>query len=99
MNTVPKNNLYSEHKYFISKNTFVLKENPDVAKMFINKIENNKYSGFHFLNYPLEYQINFIKKYNGGYYTKIELIKQMEISKEEKTKLLTELAEIELENK
>jgi hypothetical protein len=93
---LPKGELFDFHKIFVSKNVFLLRENVELATMFKDKISNNKYSQFYFTSYPLEYQVEYIKNCKYSYYEKLELIKKMDINKNEKIKLVVEITEKEL---
>lgn len=96
---LPKDNFYDVHKKFIEINKNILKIIPELAIKYKDKINDNHYSSFYYLNYPIENQIKFIKNYNQdrGIYKRFDLIKNMDITKEEKLKLINEIANIELE--
>lgn len=94
---LPINNLNHYHGRFISQNKDLFKTNPNLAEKFIGKISDNRYSTFYYLNYPVEVQKEYIKKYK-GYDRKFNLIKEMDIPKDEKLTLLKEIASLELDN-
>jgi hypothetical protein len=94
---LPKSNLYDVHKEFINNNKDIIKNNQDLAEFFIDNINDNQYSTFYYLNYPLEIQKDFIRKYKNTYYKQLDLIKRMSISKEEKLEFLNELAKTAIE--
>lgn len=89
------NTLWDVHKRFIENNKNILKTHPVFVEKYISNINDNHYSPFYYLNYPVDVQKDYIRKYR-GYETKLNLIKKMDISKEEKTAFLVEIAEIEL---
>lgn len=94
---LPKGNLYDIHKSFIENNKDIIRNNPELAEIFIDKISDNQFSTFYYLNYPLKMQKEYIKNYSNGYETKLNLIKKINISKEEKIEFIKEIVEIELE--
>jgi len=94
---LPKDRLFDVHKKFIGTNKDIFKIVPNLAKGYFDKINDNQYSTFYYLNFPVKKQIEFIKNYNGGIHSKFDLVKKMDISKEEKVKLITEIAGIEIE--
>lgn len=93
---LPKDRLYNEHKKFIENNKNIIKDNAWLAEKFKDVINDDQYSTFYYLNYPLEMQKEFIRKYSKSYYSKLDLIKRMNITKEEKLEFLQEFAEQEL---
>ena len=93
---LPKNHLSEEHKDFISRSKNIIKDNDWLADKFKDKINDNQYSTFYYLNYPLEMQKEFIRSNkHSKYYTKLDLTKKMDISKKEKLEFLQEFAEKE----
>ena len=92
---LPTNNLYDIHKKFIECNINIIRENEWLAERYQDVINDNQFSTFYYLNYPLAMQKVFIKKYK-GYDSKFKLVSKMEINKEEKIKLLMEIAKLEL---
>ncbi|MFB5758899.1 hypothetical protein [Paenibacillus medicaginis] len=90
-NYLPKGNFYDDHKRFIENNKKIIKMKPELADKFKEKINDNQYSAFYYLNYPLHMQIEFVKNYNDRFNTKFELVKKMSISKNEKVKLMSEI--------
>lgn len=91
-----KKYLSEEHKDFISRSKNIIKDNVWLAEKFKEKINDNQYSAFYFLNYPLEMQKEFIRSNkHSKYYTILDLIKKMDVSKEEKLEFLQEFAEKE----
>lgn len=95
---LPKEKFYDEHKVFISKNSEVIKNNPTLARCLVNNITSSSYSPFHFLNFPLEYQMEWIRQAR-DLATKIGYVEKMQISKEEKIEFVTELASESLSDK
>ena len=88
---LPKSDFYSTHKTFIENNKNIIKENQFIAEHFKDNINDNKYSSFYYLNYPIDMQKQFVKNYNKrGFYNQLDLIKNMDISKEDKIELLVE---------
>ncbi|PHA03035.1 hypothetical protein COE51_01445 [Bacillus pseudomycoides] len=90
---LPKSNLYDIHKRFINNNINILKHRIDLAEQLKSKINDNQHSTFCYLNYPLDMQIEFVKGCSNNYSTIFPLVNKMEISKEEKLQLLSEIAE------
>jgi hypothetical protein len=86
---LPLFNVYDIHKEFIKRNMKLIKGNPDFAEKYKKNINDNHYSVFYFLNYPIEYQKEFIRNHK-GYEPKFNLIKNMEIPNEEKIKFSME---------
>jgi hypothetical protein len=91
---LPKGQWYDVHKKFVENNKNIIKENQFLANMFKDKICDNQYSTFHYLKFPIEIQKEFVRGYK-GYYSKIELIKKMDISKEDKIKFAMEFTKQE----
>ncbi|KON87429.1 hypothetical protein AF332_11725 [Sporosarcina globispora] len=90
---LPTTQLYSYHTNFLSKNKGIFKVRTDLAEMFKDRIKNNHYSEFHYLNYPIEMQKVFVLKesLSGDRYT-FEMVKNMDISVEDKVELLSKIA-------
>jgi len=91
--SLPLNNMQESHKKFIENNKNIIKLKPEIANKFKDKINDNHYSTFYFLNYPKHMQISFVTNNKDNYRSKFDLVKKMEISKEEKIKLLSDIAE------
>lgn len=85
-----KQRLNEYETYFFQKNTFLFKENPNLARRYIDSINTNKNSGFYFLNFPEQIQKDYVMSIS-SVDTRIELIKMMETSIEEKKELLHEV--------
>jgi|GEM_PF-4649807 len=98
---LPMNNLYDIHKMFIELNTDIIKKKPELANTYKDKMSDNQYSSFYYLNFPVEMQKDFIRNYRGmgRYESKFDLIKKMNISKEDKLVFLQEINEQMLSNK
>ncbi|GAA4878916.1 hypothetical protein GCM10023310_68760 [Paenibacillus vulneris] len=91
---LPMNNLYDVHKRFVENNKEIIKHKPELAEIYKDKISDNQFSTFYYLNFPIEMQIKFVKRFGGDrVHTKFELIDKMDIPKEDKIKLLSEIAE------
>lgn len=89
---LPKDKLYDIHRNFIEKSTNLLKINPEIANRFKDKINDNQFSTFYYLNYPLDMQIEFVLNESDRYDYGFDYVNKMEISKEEKLKLLKKIA-------
>jgi hypothetical protein len=88
---LPKGQMYENHKKFIESNKNVIKDHPEIAIKFESDMCNSAYSTFHYLNYPIEMQKNFIKKLDEKIEKKLPLVKSMNLSKAEKIAFIEEL--------
>jgi len=83
----------------ISRNKTLLKIDTDLAKEFESEISFNSYSGFHYTNYPIEMQLEFIRNNHRKAHNDVfEIIESLECSKEEKVTLAGEIMKTMLEN-
>ncbi|PAV30289.1 hypothetical protein CIL05_07415 [Virgibacillus profundi] len=98
LDLLPEKRLMDCHRAFINQNVDIFKIKPELVNRFLNKISDNQFSTFYYLNYPVEIQKDYVKDYTEryGYRDKFEMVKKMDISKEDKIKLLSEIAEMEL---
>jgi hypothetical protein len=98
---LPMNNLYDIHKRFIELNNDIVKKKPELAIIYKDKMSDNQYSSFYYLNFPIEMQKDFIRNYRGmgRYESKFDLVKKMNISKKEKLAFLQEINEQMLREK
>jgi len=94
---LPKEKLSDHHKKFITNNNNIIKNNLWLAEEFKDKMEDNQFSSFNYLKYPIDMQKEFIRNYKRTFYTKLELIKKMDLTKEEKVKFLIEIVEQEMD--
>ncbi len=94
---LPKDTLFDDHKRFIELDKNIIKRNKSISEKFKDKINDNRFSTFYYLNYPVEMQKEYIRNYNKSYYAKIDLIKKMNITKEEKIEFLQEFVKEEFE--
>lgn len=94
---LPKGKLFDSHKVFIKNNPGLFINNIEIANKFKDQINDNQYSPFYYLYYPLDMQVDFIKKSTRSYQSKFDLVKKMSISKDEKIKLLSEISKIHLD--
>lgn len=79
------------HKEFLKKHPFLFKENPHWAEMFKSEMIAGGYNTtFHYQNFPLLMQIDFIKK-SFGIGNQIEEFNKLDIPVEEKKKLINEV--------
>lgn len=90
---LPIKNFYDYHRDFINHNKDIFKHRPDLAETFKDKISDNHYSTFYFLNYPIEMQKEFVKDHSDRYNSYgFDLVKKMDIPEEEKLELLNQIA-------
>ena len=90
---LPMNNLYDIHKRFIELNRDIIKKKPELAITYKDKMNDNKYSSFYYLNFPVEMQKDFVRKWRVRYESKFDLVKNMDMSKQEKLDFLREINE------
>lgn len=90
---LPTTYFYDYHTSFLSMNRGIFKVRHDLAEKYKDRIKNNKYSEFHYLNYPIDFQKEFVLKESSSCNRfGFELIQDMDITKEEKVQLLSEIA-------
>jgi hypothetical protein len=89
---LPTDKMWDIHKSFIEKSTNLFKLNPDIALRFKNKMNDNHFSTFYYLNYPLKMQIEFVLNESNKYDYGFGYVNKMDISKEEKLELLNQIA-------
>lgn len=90
---LPMKNLYDIHKRFIELNKDIIMKKPELANEYKDKMSDNQYSSFYYLNFPKEMQKEFIRRYKVNYKSKFDLVKNMNISKQEKLDFLREINE------
>jgi hypothetical protein len=91
-NYLPKKKLFEVHKAFVKNNTSLIKEDCSLAEQFKDKMTDNQYGDFYYLNFPFKYQKDFILKSNFRTDSKIEMINKLNIPKDEKLKLIIEMS-------
>ena len=89
INLIPTDHIYDIHKQFIKKNINLVKLNKAWAERFKDKMSDESYSIFYYLNYHIDYQKAFIKKYD-DFVKQASLIKKMSISEKEKIEFVKE---------
>lgn len=87
----PDSRQSDEHVAFIRNNQFIIKRNPEISFNYKDKMTAESRSTFYFKNYPTDMQKAFIRECSGALSNKIELIKCMEICKEEKVALIYDI--------
>ncbi len=90
-NYLPKKKLFEVHRAFVKNNASLISTNSDLAEEFKDQMTDNQYGDFYYLNFPFEYQKEFILKSNFRTDSKIEMINKLNINKEDKMKLVVEL--------
>ncbi|PLR99543.1 hypothetical protein [Bacillus sp. T33-2] len=90
---LPTTHFYDYHTNFLSKNKGIFKIRKDLAVKFKDRIRNNHYSEFHYLNYPVDMQKEFVLNESDRHSRYgFELVQSMDISNKEKVQLLSEIA-------
>ncbi|MFE6075670.1 hypothetical protein ACFVQB_14455 [Paenibacillus sp. NPDC057886] len=91
-NYLPKKKLFEVHRVFVKNNASLISTNSDLAEQFKDQMTDNQYGDFYYLNFPFKYQKEFILKSNFRTDSKIEMINKLNISKDEKLKLIIEMS-------
>ena len=83
---------------FVEKNVELFKNNSDLARGFESEMSISRWDKFHYVNYPIQMQLEFIRNSNKIDSNDVfEIVKKLECSKKEKISLINDLIKKALE--